>query len=65
MAKAKDASADGGKHYEVRLKPDGRSLEWVELTATGQLRHDTEPGTSWAKRTGGEMMSILPIEWLL
>ena len=51
--------------YEVRLGSDGHSLEWIERTPSGEVRHDTEPGTSWAKRTGVEMMSILPIEWLL
>jgi putative cardiolipin synthase len=51
--------------YEVRLLPDGRRLEWIERTTSGEVRHDTEPGTSWVKRTGVEMMSILPIEWLL
>jgi putative cardiolipin synthase len=51
--------------YEVRLGSDGHSLEWIERTPSGELRHDTEPGTTWAKRTGVEMMSILPIEWLL
>ena len=51
--------------YEVRLKPDGRSLEWIERTAEGEVRFDTEPGTSFFKRSGVGMMSILPIEWLL
>ncbi len=51
--------------YEVRLKPDGSSLEWIERTASGETRHDTEPGTTWATRMGVEMLSILPIEWLL
>jgi len=30
--------------YEVRLKPDDGSLEWIERTASGETRHDTEPG---------------------
>jgi putative cardiolipin synthase len=51
--------------YEVRLAPDGDRLVWIEQTAAGERRHDNEPETSWAKRTGVEMMSILPIEWLL
>ncbi len=51
--------------YEVRLAPDGNRLVWIEQTPAGELRHDTEPGTTWARRTGVEMMSILPIEWLL
>jgi cardiolipin synthase C len=50
--------------YEVRLDPGGR-LYWSEQTPTGERRFDTEPGTTWFKRARVEMMSILPIEWLL
>ncbi|MDH5209140.1 MAG: phospholipase D family protein [Burkholderiaceae bacterium] len=51
--------------YEVRLAPDGDSLEWIERTPSGETRHDAEPGMTWADRMGVEMLSILPIEWLL
>jgi cardiolipin synthase C len=51
--------------YEVKLGSDGRSLQWIEQTAQGEVRYDTESGTSWSQRMGVEMMSILPIEWLL
>jgi putative cardiolipin synthase len=51
--------------YEVRLAPDGINLVWIERTSSGEMRHDTEPGTTWANRMGVEMLSILPIEWLL
>ena len=51
--------------YEVRLSPDGRSLEWVELSATGEKVFDTEPETSAMRRLGVGVMSVLPIEWLL
>jgi putative cardiolipin synthase len=51
--------------YEVVLGPDGRSLQWIERTPTGEKRYDTEPGTSFFKRLGVGTMSILPIEWLL
>jgi putative cardiolipin synthase len=51
--------------YEVRLAPDGRGLEWIERTASGETRHDTEPGTTWFRRAGVGVMSILPIDWLL
>jgi putative cardiolipin synthase len=51
--------------YEVRLAPDGRDLEWIERTATGETRYDVEPETSWATRSKVELLSILPIEWLL
>ena len=50
--------------YEVRLASDGRNLEWIERTASGEKRYDIEPGTSWFLRTGVDMLSILPIDWL-
>jgi putative cardiolipin synthase len=51
--------------YEVRLAPDGRSLQWVERSAVGEKVFDTEPDTSAMLRLGVGMMSLLPIEWLL
>ncbi len=51
--------------YEVKLAPDGSSLEWIERTSSGETRYDTEPETSWSTRMSVEFMSILPIEWLL
>jgi len=51
--------------YEVKLGADGRSLEWIERTPHGEVRYETEPGTSWFQRRGVDVMSILPIEWLL
>jgi len=50
--------------YEVRLTPDG-GMYWIERTAAGEKRHDTEPETRWSTRMGVELLSILPIEWLL
>jgi len=50
---------------DARLASDGRSLRWIERTATGEKVYETEPGTSVLKRMGFGMMSILPIEWLL
>jgi putative cardiolipin synthase len=51
--------------YEVRLTPDGRTLEWIERTASGEIRYDTEPQTSWVLRSKVDFLSVLPIEWLL
>jgi putative cardiolipin synthase len=51
--------------YEVRLAPDGRSLQWVERSAAGEKVYDTEPETSAMRRLGVGVMSVLPIEWLL
>jgi len=51
--------------YEVRIASDGSGLEWIERTDSGEVRYDTEPGTTWLKRSTVNMLSILPIEWLL
>ena len=50
--------------YEVRAESDGRLL-WIERTSSGEMRFDTEPGTSTFQRTRVNLLSILPIEWLL
>ena len=52
------------QYYQVKLDAQGR-LHWLEPTSDGVVRHDTEPGTTWWKRTGVRLMSWLPIEWLL
>ena len=49
--------------FEVRIV-DG-ALVWVESTAAGEVRYSSEPGASLARRLGVEILSILPIEWLL
>jgi putative cardiolipin synthase len=51
--------------YEVQLTPDGGELVWIERTASGEKRYDTDPETSWLLRREVDVMSILPIEWLL
>jgi putative cardiolipin synthase len=51
--------------YQVELGADGRGLVWIERTAGGQIRHDSEPGVGALRRLGVELMSVLPIEWLL
>jgi len=51
--------------YEVRIASDGSSLEWIERTGSGEVTYDTEPGTTWLKRSTVNVLSILPIEWLL
>jgi putative cardiolipin synthase len=51
--------------YEVRLGPDGESLEWIERTASGETRYDTEPGTSWLRRRSVDVLSIFPVDWML
>ena len=51
--------------YEVRLKSDGNSMEWIERTAAGEVRHDADPGTGAFKRFGVEVLSVFPIDWML
>jgi cardiolipin synthase C len=51
--------------YEVRLIPESSDLEWLEQTSSGVKRYDTDPGTSWFLRREVDLLSILPIEWLL
>lgn len=51
--------------YEVRLAPDGRTLYWIERTASGEVRYDTEPGTNPLLRLGVDILRLLPIDSLL
>ena len=51
--------------YSVRLAPDGHALQWIERTAAGEVIHDTEPRTRLWQRSMIEVLSWLPIEWLL
>jgi putative cardiolipin synthase len=60
LSEALDARARSDA-YEVRLSPDGRGLEWID----GDVRHTSEPGVGWLRRTWVGFLSILPIEWLL
>ena len=51
--------------YEVRLAPDGRSLQWVERSVAGEKFFDAEPETNAMRRLGVGAMPVLPIKWLL
>jgi cardiolipin synthase C len=51
--------------YEVRIGPDGDRLQWIERTPSGERRHDVEPGAGWWDRFKVQVLSGLPIEWLL
>lgn len=51
--------------YQVRLAPDGDGLAWIERTASGEKRYTTEPNTGWFKRFGVDVISVMPIDWLL
>jgi putative cardiolipin synthase len=50
--------------YEVRVTPGG-ALEWIDRSPSGVTRFDAEPGASPGKRSLVELLSVLPIEWLL
>jgi cardiolipin synthase C len=49
--------------YEV-VVADGR-LQWVENSASGEVRHESEPGVGALRRLWVDFLSILPLEWLL
>ena len=51
--------------YEVRLREGGDGLEWIERTASGEKRHETEPGAGWFRRAAVALLSTLPIDWML
>ena len=51
--------------YEVRLRADGRRLEWTELTPSGRKRYTAEPTGKPLRRAMIGVLSLLPIEWLL
>jgi putative cardiolipin synthase len=51
--------------YEVRAAAESGGLQWREMTATGERVYDTDPATSGWRRFGVQLLSILPIEWLL
>ena len=51
--------------YQVMLDKSGHGLTWVERTADGEKRHDTEPATTALQRLGVGFLAILPIEWML
>jgi putative cardiolipin synthase len=51
--------------YEVRVRPDGDCVEWIERTESGEIRHATEPGAGWARRAWLGFLALLPIDWML
>ena len=51
--------------YEVRFRPGSDDLQWIERTPSGERVHETEPGTGWWARFKVNVLSVLPIEWLL
>lgn len=50
--------------YEVRMDEQGR-LYWLERSEGKIRRHEQEPGTTIWQRAGVQLLSFLPIDWLL
>jgi putative cardiolipin synthase len=53
-----------GRSFEVRLDQDGK-LVWKQRTGQVVTTYKEEPGTSAWKRAGVQILSWLPIDWLL
>ena len=51
--------------YSVILTPDGRGLEWIELTSQGEIRYHNEPKVGFFKRLFVKILGWLPIEGML
>ena len=51
--------------YEVRLRPDGKKLEWVERADGRELVYFEEPGASASRSWAAWLLAKLPIEHLL
>ena len=63
-----DASFDVAYQYLYTLASetaDGRGIEWIERTASGQIIHTSEPEVGVLRRMWVEFLSWLPIEWML
>lgn len=50
--------------YEVKLDEHGKII-WLERKGDQVIRYEKEPGTSWWKRAAVNVLSWLPIDWLL
>ena len=50
--------------YRVRLT-EGDSLQWIETIDGREVIHEDEPGTTFWRRLGISVLSLLPIDWLL
>lgn len=51
--------------YKVRPAADGQGVEWIELTAGGEVRHSSTPGAGALRMFYINLLRLLPIEWLL
>jgi putative cardiolipin synthase len=55
----------GAGAYEVRLRPDGKGLQWIETLDGRQLVYFDEPGASASRSWAAWLLAKLPIEDLL
>ena len=51
--------------WQVRLAPNGATIEWVEHGPAGEVVHSQEPAASAWRLLGAGLLQLLPIEWLL
>lgn len=51
--------------YRLDLADDGRSIQWLEQSSLGPVRYLTEPKAGFMRRLLVNLMSLLPIDWLL
>jgi len=51
--------------YKVRLRTDGKGLEWVEKAQERVVIHTADPGSSRIERAAVAVLSRLPIDWML
>ena len=51
--------------YQVVLTPDGRDLEWIEITGQGEIRYHKEPRVGFLKRLFVKILGWLPIDSML
>lgn len=52
-------------HTAYRLELDGRRLVWVTHEGDQEVRYTSEPNASLRKRLKVQVLSLLPIEWML
>jgi putative cardiolipin synthase len=64
ISDALDKRAAAGA-YEVRLRKDGKGLEWIEHADGRELVYFDEPGASAARSWSAWLLAHLPIEHLL
>lgn len=50
--------------YQVHLSETGE-LYWTEQKDGQEIRHDTEPGAGFWRHAAVDILSLLPIDWLL